>query len=467
MKNIFVDVIAHTNDPEEVCEAAGRNTYKPELPSQLFVNAKQDQNKTVLKNIVRMGHHSVIEHANFTIVFEGVSVFFEQFLIEFRLASYTAKSRRYVNYGESGYIMPAFTNNDSLKIKYIETMNYLFETYKYLVEQGVPVEDARFVLPYSFCSKIICTMNSRELIHFLWDAIYGRGKRYPEIKYIGEKLLKKLQGYAPNIFSNLENLERGVNEKESELNVLCNQYNIKNNFAEREEKVQLLYFTENPDERIASIALMNHTQLDKYTVESCIDDCKKEIIDIILRNKRQRELEHINFTFRINNITLSILTHISRHRMHCLLVPSFLEFGKSKNFVKPKTIYDNPGLVKIYEDAFEKSEHLYNLLRKEGINEEAVYSYLSGNLLDIITTMNGRELYHFLRLRCCLRAQWEVREIADLILRKIKEIAPLTFSKAGPSCFLYGFCPEGKNTCGKFEEVIDNYKNLNRELGIQ
>jgi len=465
LNKIYVDILTYTNNPEEICETAGRNTYKQEPPSQLFQIVKKDGNRNVLRNIVRMGHHSVIEHANFTIAFEGVSVFFEQFLIEFRLASYTVKSRRYVNYGESGYIMPEFTKiNSIIERKYKEIMDYLFETYRYLVSEGVPVEDARFVLPYSFRSKIICTMNARELIHFLWDAIYGRGSKYPEIKHVGKLLLEKLQKIAPNIFSGLEKLEIGQNKKEEEMNEICKLYNIKNDFSENQEKVQLLYCTENPDERVASIALLNHTQMDKYTIESRIDECKKEIIETVLKNKRPRELEHINFTFRINNVSLSILTHITRHRMHSLLVPSFIEFGKSKNFIKPKTIYDNPGLVKVYEDAFEKSNQLYEFLKKEGINEEVVYSYLSGNLLSVITTMNGRELYHFLRLRCCLRAQWEMKEIADRILKIVKQVAPLIFSKAGPSCFLFGFCPEGKNSCGKFEEVIESYKNLNKEL---
>lgn len=66
----------------------------------------------------------------------------------------------------------------------------------------------------------------------------------------------------------------------------------------------------------------------------------------------------------------------------------------------------------------------------------------------LFVTMNARELFHFFNLRCCNRAQWEIRKMADLMLFKVRDVAPHIFRKAGPPC-LVGPCPEGKMSCGR------------------
>ena len=74
-------------------------------------------------------------------------------------------------------------------------------------------------------------------------------------------------------------------------------------------------------------------------------------------------------------------------------------------------------------------------------------------------TMNARELMHFFSLRCCNRAQWEIREMAWQMLALCKQAAPALFEHAGPAC-VSGACPEGKNTCGKAAEVREKAGNL-------
>ena len=64
--------------------------------------------------------------------------------------------------------------------------------------------------------------------------------------------------------------------------------------------------------------------------------------------------------------------------------------------------------------------------------------------------MNARELLHFLSLRLCERSQWEIRELAERMLKEVKEIAPILFEKAGPRCEELGYCPEGELTCGRY-----------------
>jgi thymidylate synthase (FAD) len=77
----------------------------------------------------------------------------------------------------------------------------------------------------------------------------------------------------------------------------------------------------------------------------------------------------------------------------------------------------------------------------------------------IVITMNARELLHFFRVRCCNRAQWEIRTMAIEMLRLAKQVSPHIFKDAGPGC-VNDKCPEGKMTCGKMAEVRGKFKNL-------
>lgn len=73
--------------------------------------------------------------------------------------------------------------------------------------------------------------------------------------------------------------------------------------------------------------------------------------------------------------------------------------------------------------------------------------------------MNARSLYNFFSLRCCNRAQWEIREVAGQMLALARKAAPHLFAKAGPPC-VAGPCTEGKMTCGKAEEVRKRFASM-------
>ena len=186
-----------------------------------------------------------------------------------------------------------------------------------------------------------------------------------------------------------------------------------------------------------------------------------DVIEIVATDRRKRELEQVNVTFRLNDMSLSCLTHLARHRMQSLVVPSFTEFGKSRTCVMPESVTDNEEASKIYMDCFEKSMKLFNAFSEAGIlAEDLVYLYLSGNVMDVVTTMNGRELFHFLKLRCCDRAQWEIRRYAVGMLSVLRGISPVIFGKVGPGCFMDGVCPEGKMSCGKQAEMKQLFSNM-------
>ena len=97
----------------------------------------------------------------------------------------------------------------------------------------------------------------------------------------------------------------------------------------------------------------------------------------------------------------------------------------------------------------------YDALTELGIpKEDARYVLANAAETKILVTMNARSLLHFFNLRCCYRAQWEIREMANLMLAEVQKVAPTLFKNAGASCVNTGRCPEGEMTCGHLAEML-------------
>ena len=121
----------------------------------------------------------------------------------------------------------------------------------------------------------------------------------------------------------------------------------------------------------------------------------------------------------------------------------------SASYVKPHTVEADPGASKVFDETMEAIWEAYGRLEEMGIPpEDARYLLPNGCTTNITITMNARELLHFFSLRCCNRAQWEIREMADRMLEICREQSPVIFREAGPPC-IRGPCPEGKKSCGK------------------
>jgi len=122
----------------------------------------------VLKTIITSGHTSALEHASYTYAIDGVSRALTHQLVRHRLASYNQQSQRYVSYAEQPeFIVPPEVAKDPVALKRFKASNAAaFEAYRELLELGVPAEDARYVLPNAMETKIVVTMNIREMLHF-------------------------------------------------------------------------------------------------------------------------------------------------------------------------------------------------------------------------------------------------------------------------------------------------------------
>ena len=160
--------------------------------------------------------------------------------------------------------------------------------------------------------------------------------------------------------------------------------------------------------------------------------------------------EHAGFTFRIEDVSRSLLAQLTRHRLASFSVQSQRYCGIPYNAVVPESVRIAPNHVfKRFVSAVESSHKAYDWLIENGIPaEDARMVAPEGETTALVMTMNARELRHFFSLRCCSRAQWEIRGLARRMLAECSVVAPELFKDAGPGC-LRGACPEGKRSCGK------------------
>lgn len=458
-----VIIIGHTNEPDRITSSGARISTTKGDSLSIFENASDpEKNKSLVKKVLASGHKTLVEHISFNLAFVNVSAYVEQFMLEFRLASFTVKSRRYVDFSNMGFVSPSFVdkngrpldNAEELRSLYHEHMTFLFQEYANFVEAGIPKEDARFLLPYSYRSNFYCTVNARELCNVLYSMLHGRGKGHSELNALGKDLLKQAADLCPFIFEDLSVMEYG---EENKYDMLAGILDVA---GEAEfvfnPCVELLTYTPHPEHAVARAALIEYTNLPTKKIEALLEDRArvKQIIGLVLSNRRPRELEQINFTFRINSITLAAITHLTRHRMQAIIIPPFHDVCRCERYLIPDTVRADGELLQRYRRAYAKTKELYDILSSNGLNKyEISYLYLSGNVIDITTTMNGRELLTFISLRSCNRTQWETRGIAIQILNLIRDVSPLLFCHFGPSCFVRGSCPEGKMACGKYREV--------------
>ena len=181
-------------------------------------------------------------------------------------------------------------------------------------------------------------------------------------------------------------------------------------------------------------------------------------------------VEHASFTFAIEGVSRALLAQLTRHRIASFSVQSqrYVSFEQGFDYVTPPAIRAlGQEAVDEYDAQMAQIHRWYQgwqnrLGRDENGNEDARFVLPKACETRLILTMNTRELLHFFSLRCCNRAQWEIRDVAEQMLWLVKKVAPHLFAKAGPAC-LYGPCPEGKMCCGHADEVRTHYAEMSGE----
>lgn len=254
-------------------------------------------------------------------------------------------------------------------------------------------------------------------------------------------------------------------------------------------KVTLLAHTPEPEKTIAAAAKLCYASSD---IDTLLDGLTEEktvnFLNLLSDLGHQSPVEHVTFTFGIEGVSRALLAQITRHRIASFSVQSqrYVE-EKNYEFVTPPEISAVPEALEEFNKQMDSAITSYNKLAdilkekhfktfiEEGFDEkEAVKKaqkkaiedarFVLPNACDtkMIMTMNARSLLNFFKLRCCSRAQWEIKALADEMLRLCCKVAPTIFKNAGPEC-VRGKCAEGKMTCGRMKEVQKFYKELKDE----
>lgn len=227
--------------------------------------------------------------------------------------------------------------------------------------------------------------------------------------------------------------------------------------------VTLIEHTPNPERTVALAARLCYspTSIDELREKLAATDIES-FLDKIMSLGHHSVLEHASFTFGIEGVSRVTTHQLVRHRIASFSQQSQRYVSHKEEFtsIMPDSIAENFEARQIFAFMSETVHKAYAQLIEMGIPaEDARYILPNATETKIIMTMNARELLHYFALRCCQRAQWEIREMSVEMLRLVKRIAPVIFRQAGPGC-VGGPCPEGKMCCAQTAEVREFYKNL-------
>ncbi len=244
-------------------------------------------------------------------------------------------------------------------------------------------------------------------------------------------------------------------------------------------KVTLLAHTPSPEKTVASAAKLCYSASDIGTVmDGLTDEKAASFVEMLAEIGHESPIEHATFTFGIEGVSRAFLAQITRHRIASYSVQSqrYVKLDQFE-YVLPPEIAEDEEAARIYRESMERAqadyEALTDILKLKHLNEliaagvdekkaakdaekraieDARFVLPNACTTQMIVTMNARSLHNFFRHRCCNRAQWEIREVANQMLELCLSVAPNLFAKAGAPC-VYGACPEGKMSCGKAAEV--------------
>ena len=254
-------------------------------------------------------------------------------------------------------------------------------------------------------------------------------------------------------------------------------------------EVTLLGYTPVPEKMIAAAAKLCYSDSGAMDLMDGLDEEKTaHFMEMLTNIGHESPIEHASFTFAIEGVSRSLLAQITRHRIASFSVQSQRYVKKSSFvYITPPAIAEDPQAKAVFEESMAHAFAAYNQLADQleqrylqetlraGMTEKAARSKAEKKAIEdarfvlpnacetkMVVTMNARSLYHFFRLRCCRRAQWEIRELAMKMLRLCCQAAPLLFANAGPGC-CSGPCPEGKMSCGAASEVRSQVEALRHE----
>lgn len=251
-------------------------------------------------------------------------------------------------------------------------------------------------------------------------------------------------------------------------------------------KVKLIAHTPEPEKVVAAAAKLCYSNREIDTLlDGLTPEKSKEFVERLAKMGHESPTEHASFTFAIEGVSRSLLAQITRHRIASFSVQSQRYVNlKEPEYVVPPEIQDDNDAIREFDKAIRQTTEEYQKITQilkeahkarmmaEGTDEKAAGRAAEKQALEdarfvlpnacttkMIVTMNARSLKNFFAHRCCNRAQWEIRELAEEMFKLVYAVAPSLFEYCGPSC-VHGPCPEGNMSCGKAKEMREKYNQL-------
>ena len=190
-------------------------------------------------------------------------------------------------------------------------------------------------------------------------------------------------------------------------------------------------------------------------------DEQAKFIDNVLQSGHESPIEHVSVSFALEGVSRALTHQLVRHRIASYSQQSQRYVDESDfDYILPSSIAKSPRALEKFEETMayiaQSYGELKEILKEDGhegskVREDARFVLPQACESKIVVTMNVRTLLNFFELRCCMRAQWEIRRAAKLMLKLCRENVPVIFDSAGAKCEKLGYCPEGERfTCGKY-----------------
>ncbi|HHY36510.1 MAG TPA: FAD-dependent thymidylate synthase [Firmicutes bacterium] len=228
-------------------------------------------------------------------------------------------------------------------------------------------------------------------------------------------------------------------------------------------KVTLINHTPEPEKTVAAAARLCYSPQGAAEI---MENFTPEKVDRFLAKLTQMghfsPTEHVTFTFAIEGVSRALSHQLVRHRIASYSQKS-QRYVAEDNFayIVPPAVRENPEALAVYEETMKQIREAYAKLAKIVPKEDARYVLPNACETKLVATFNARSLHNFFRLRCCQRAQWEIRELAEKMLAEVRKVAPRLFALAGPSCETEGVCYEGEMSCGRaplLQDLVQDHK---------
>ncbi len=217
--------------------------------------------------------------------------------------------------------------------------------------------------------------------------------------------------------------------------------------------VELIAWTSSPGLTVAAAARLCYSSASAAEIARGMSPEKKNsFVEKLIELGHQSPLEHASFTFAVDGVSRALSHQLVRHRIASYSQKS-QRYVDEKEFtwIMPPSIEKDPEAKKIFEAQIESIRSCYARLCKVVPREDARYILPNACETKLVVTMNARSLLHFFRVRCCRRAQWEIRRLAEIMLEEVRRVEPDLFKVAGPPCITEKMCPEGDMSCGRLQ----------------